>query len=109
VVPLFLNIIPFGIDPKGLKTNMPTTDSKLKSYADQSAYCIANPKNYYGIVPSAGDLRQEIYSGYTASSPDNDVSVITPTAAISSIGYTYWSMEALRYFYYKLGDRLWGY
>ena len=34
---------------------------------------------------------------------------ITPTAALSSIPYTpEYSLEAMRYFYEELGDRLWG-
>ncbi|HMG66921.1 MAG TPA: glucoamylase family protein, partial [Chitinophagaceae bacterium] len=43
------------------------------------------------------------------SSPTNDVGVIAPTAAISSIPYTpVESMQALKFFYYKLGDKIWG-
>ena len=35
--------------------------------------------------------------------------MITPTAALSSIPYTpEYSLEAMRYFYEELGDRLWG-
>jgi len=35
--------------------------------------------------------------------------VITPTAAVSSIPYTpTQSLKAIRYFYYVLGDKLWG-
>ncbi|MBL0121001.1 MAG: hypothetical protein IPP89_19030 [Saprospiraceae bacterium] len=48
---------------------------------------------------TAGDIS----NGYTASSPSNDVSVITPTAAISSMPYSEESMQAMRFFYYKLG------
>jgi len=37
------------------------------------------------------------------------VGVIAPTAAISSFPYTpVESMTALRYFYYTLGDKIWG-
>ncbi|HSN09899.1 MAG TPA: glucoamylase family protein, partial [Hanamia sp.] len=44
---------------------------------------------------------------YSAHSPTNDDGVITPTAAISSLPYTpVQSMNALRFFYYKLGDKL---
>ena len=43
-----------------------------------------------------------------ASSPTNDRGVIAPTAALSSMPYTPdESMAALRFFYYKLGDKLW--
>ena len=35
--------------------------------------------------------------------------MITPTAALSSIPYApEYSLEAMRYFYEELGDRLWG-
>jgi hypothetical protein len=35
--------------------------------------------------------------------------VITPTAAVSALAYTpVPSMNAIRFFYYTLGDRLWG-
>jgi hypothetical protein len=48
-------------------------------------------------------------NGYSAHSPTNDLGVITPTAAISSIPYTpEESMDAIRFFYYMLGDRIWG-
>jgi hypothetical protein len=51
----------------------------------------------------------DIPGGYSASSPLNDLGVIAPTAAISSLPYTpEESMRAIRYFYYVLGDRLWG-
>ena len=47
--------------------------------------------------------------GYSAHSPGNDRGVITPTAALSSIPYAPgYSLEAMRYFYEELGDRLWG-
>ncbi|MFM8347443.1 MAG: glucoamylase family protein, partial [Bacteroidota bacterium] len=47
--------------------------------------------------------------GYDAHSPTNDLGVITPTAAISALPYTpEESMKAIRFFYYSLGDRLWG-
>lgn len=56
-----------------------------------------------GLTASDGD------KGYSAHSPCNDRGVITPTAAISSIPYTpEYSMEAMRYFYEELGDKLWG-
>jgi len=46
---------------------------------------------------------------YGAHSPTNDLGVITPTAAISSMPYTpEYSQQAMRYFFYELGDKLWG-
>lgn len=47
--------------------------------------------------------------GYDAQSPTNDLGVITPTAAVSAIPFTpEQSMKAIRFFYYTIGDRLWG-
>ena len=49
------------------------------------------------------------HQGYSAHSPTNDLGVISPTAAISSLPYTpEQSMNAIKHFYYILGDRLWG-
>ena len=73
-------------------------------------YCIANPKIIMVTAMHVGDLTaSDIQNGYAASSPTNDVGVIAPTAAISSLPYTpTQSMNALKFFYYKLGDKLWG-
>ena len=58
---------------------------------------------------SWGLTASDIPGGYAASSPTNDLGVIAPTAALSSFPYTpAESMKALKFFYYKLGDKLWG-
>lgn len=74
------------------------------------AYVIANPKNFPGYGPSMWGLTSsDNKDGYSAHSPGNDLGVITPTAALSSFPYTPTeSMQALKFFYYNLGDRLWG-
>jgi hypothetical protein len=74
------------------------------------AYCIANPKKFAGYSEECWGLTSsDNQSGYNAHSPGNDLGVITPTAALSSFPYTpVESMKALKFFYYKLGDRLWG-
>jgi len=73
-------------------------------------YCVANPKGQYGYSSNCWGLTaSDIQNGYTASSPNNDVGVIAPTAALSSFPYTPTeSMQALHFFYYTLGDKLWG-
>ncbi len=72
-------------------------------------YCVANPKEYVGYSEAVWGLTaSDNQDGYNAHSPDNDLGVISPTAAISSIPYTPTeSMTALKFFYYKLGDKLW--
>ena len=74
------------------------------------AYCLANPKKFVGYGPDCWGLTaSDNEKGYSAHSPTNDLGVISPTAALSSFPYTTTeSMQALKFFYYKLGDRLWG-
>ena len=73
-------------------------------------YCAANSHHYNGYSSSCWGLTaSDIQNSYTASSPTNDVGVIAPTAAVSSLPYTpRQSMAAIRFFYYKLGDKVWG-
>ena len=74
------------------------------------AYCKDNPKNFVGYNDfSWGLTASDNPWGYNAHSPTNDLGVITPTAAISALPYTpEQSMNAIRYFYYIRGDKLWG-
>ena len=73
-------------------------------------YCVTNPRKYYGYGANCWGLTaSDIPNSYTASSPTNDVGVIAPTAALSSFPYTpVESMQALHFFYYTLGDKIWG-
>jgi len=110
--PLFFSQYSFlGINPNGLVDAYAdyTIQTKNHVYINYN-YCKANPKNYFGYSTSCWGLTaSDISGGYTASSPTNDVSVIAPTAAISSIPYSPTeSMAALRFFYYTLGDKIWG-
>jgi hypothetical protein len=99
-----------GINPNGLV-------DAYANYADQNKahsqinynYCVANPRGYFGYSASCWGLTaSDDINGYTAHSPTNDNGVITPTAALSSFPYTpVQSMQALKFFYYTLGDKLW--
>ncbi|MCH7398086.1 Ig-like domain-containing protein [Belliella sp. DSM 107340] len=73
-------------------------------------HAITNPLGYAGYERySWGLTASDNHEGYSAHSPTNDKGVITPTAALSSMPYTpEESIEALEFFYYQLGDRLWG-
>ena len=72
-------------------------------------YCIANPKQFSGYSADCWGLTAcDGNNGYNAFSPTNDQGVIAPTAALSSMPYTpEESMQALRFFYYVLGDLIW--
>jgi hypothetical protein len=74
------------------------------------AYCVANPKKWYGYSDECWGLTASDHqNGYSAHSPSNDIGVIAPTAALSSFPYApAESMKALKFFYYTLGDKLWG-
>jgi hypothetical protein len=74
------------------------------------SYCVANPGHFNGYSNLCWGLTaSDEENGYSAHAPDNDDGVISPAAAISSIPYTPTeSMNALRFFYYTLGDRIWG-
>lgn len=74
------------------------------------AYCVSNPKGFVGYSDDCWGLTSsDNQNGYDAQSPSNDLGVITPTAALSSFPYSpAESMKAAKFFYYTLGDRLWG-
>jgi hypothetical protein len=75
-------------------------------------HCITNPFNRTGYSSSVWGLTaSDDPNGYAVHEPvpGRDNGTISPTAALSSFPYTpEQSMEALRFFYYKLGDKLWG-
>ncbi|RZL18896.1 MAG: beta-glucosidase [Pedobacter sp.] len=110
--PLFLSHYSFmAIDPNGLSDAYANYELQTKNHTlINRAYCIANPKGYVGYSADCWGLTaSDTYNGYTASSPSNDVGTIAPTAAIASMPYTpAESMQALKFFYYKLGNRTWG-
>jgi hypothetical protein len=100
-----------GINPKGLSDAYTNYETQNEAHAAINyKYCVANPQANGGYSPDCWGLTaSDIEGGYTASSPTNDVGVIAPTAAIASLPYTpTQSMAALRFFYYTLGDKLWG-
>lgn len=110
--PLFFSHYSFlGLDPRNL------TDS-YANYWEQNVnhslinrqHCIQNPNNFKGYSADCWGLTaSDNHQGYSAHSPTNDLGVITPTAAISSIPYTpEHSLKAIRQFYYEYGDSLWG-
>jgi len=110
--PLFFAHYSFmGINPKGLTDAYANYEVQTKAHTEINYnYCVANPMGFYGYGANCWGLTaSDINGGYTASAPGNDVGVIAPTAALSSFPYTPTeSMQALKYFYYKLGNKTWG-
>lgn len=100
-----------GLDPRNLADQYANYwEQNIRHSTVNQRYCVANPLGYVGYSENAWGLTaSDGNEGYSAHSPTNDRGVITPTAAISSIPYTpELSMQAIRHFYYQLGDRLWG-
>jgi len=110
--PLFFSHYSFlGLDPRHLSDPYANYWVQNRAHAQINyRYCLANPRKNYGYGANCWGLTaSDIPNGYTASSPNNDVGVIAPTAALSSFPYTpEESMRALHFFYYTLGDKIWG-
>jgi hypothetical protein len=102
-----------GLDPHNLK-------DKYADYWQENRnqtlinwqWCVLNPLKYKGYNKECWGLTASYsVNGYAAHSPGekNDLGVISPTAALSSFPYTPDpSLDALKHFYYTLGDRIWG-
>jgi hypothetical protein len=110
--PLFFTQYSFlGLNPRHLQDSYANyweqnTNQSLINWA----YCAANPKHFVGYSSNCWGLTASDNPwGYNAHSPTNDLGVITPSAAISSIPYTpEQSIAALKFFYNVLGNKLWG-
>jgi hypothetical protein len=109
--PLFFSQYSFlGLDPRGLKDRYADYWEQNKNHTlINRAYCIDNPKKYKGYSENAWGLTaSDNHLGYAAHSPTEDLGVITPTAALAAFPYTpKESMQALKHFYYSLGDKIW--
>lgn len=100
-----------GLDPRNL------VDDYADYWKDNTnhtlinrQYCLTNPKNFKGYGENCWGLTAS-YSvkGYAAHSPTEDLGVISPTAAISSIVYTpKESKQVIRHLYEDLGDKVFG-
>jgi len=110
--PLFFAHYSFlGINPTNLSDQYANYWEQNRNHTlINREYCIQNPKDYVGYSADCWGLTaSDNQDGYSAQSPTNDLGVITPTAALSSLPFAPdESMQALRFFYYQLGDRLWG-
>jgi len=108
--PLFFSHYSFlGINPTGLSDAYANYETQNKAHAlIHYNYAKANPKNFYGYSEDCWGLTaSDDINGYLAHEPTNDNGVISPTAALSSFPYTpVESMQALKFFYYKLGDKI---
>lgn len=110
--PLFFAHYSFlGLDPRGLSDRYADYWVQNRHHTlINRAHSLANPFNRIGYSADAWGLTaSDDHTGYGVHEPTRDNGTITPTAALSSMPYTpAESMQALRHFYFVLGDKLWG-
>ncbi|KGE13098.1 glucoamylase family protein [Sphingobacterium deserti] len=110
--PLFLSQYSFlGLNPNGLQDQYASYSDQVKNHSlINRAYCVANPKAFVGYGADCWGLTaSDDINGYKVHSPTEDNGVISPTAALAAMPYVpEESIQALEFFYYKLGDKLWG-
>jgi hypothetical protein len=102
-----------GLDPRNLKDKYADYWQQNKNQALINwKWCSLNPGKFTGYSAECWGLTASYsINGYAAHCPGatNDLGVISPTAALSSFPYTpEQSMNALKHFYYILGNRIWG-
>jgi len=102
-----------GLDPRGLKDKYADywEENKNQTLINYK-WCVDNPKKFKGYGPDSWGLTAS-YSVkfYVAHAPDekNDLGVISPTAALSSMPYTpNESMAAMKHWYNDMKEKLWG-
>jgi hypothetical protein len=110
--PLFFAHYSFlGLDPRGLRDDYADYWQQNVAHAlINYEHCVRNPHGFKGYGAECWGLTaSDDHQGYAAHAPDHDLGVISPTAALSSFPYVpEHSMRALRHFYHRLGDRIWG-
>jgi hypothetical protein len=109
--PLFFEHYSFmALNPTSLSDSYANYETQVKAHTKINYnYCVADPLKYGYSKDNWGLTASDISGGYSASSPNNDKGYTAPTAAVASLPYApEESMQAIRFFYYKLGDKLWG-
>ena len=102
-----------GLDPRGLKDKYADYWKENKNHTlINYEWCVENPNKFEGYGTTNWGLTAS-YSvkGYSAHAPgkSNDLGVISPTAALSSMPYTPEnSMRAMKHWYTNLGDKVYG-
>lgn len=101
-----------GLNPNGLKDKYARYDTLNRNLAlIHYRYCLDNPKKYKGYGENQWGLTSSYsMNGYTGHHPgEEDLGVISPTAALSSFPYTpAESMKFLRYLYTEADSTLVG-
>ncbi|MFL6350293.1 MAG: glucoamylase family protein [Bryobacteraceae bacterium] len=110
--PLFFTHYSYmGLNPRVRDRFTDYFENNRKIVRINHAYCIQNPHHFKGYGAECWGITAvdgpQGYVPYEAN-PELDDATIAPTGAIASFPYTpEASMQALKYFYRELGDRLW--
>lgn len=100
-----------GLNPNGLKDQYADYWELNRNHTlINRAWCIENKQGYKGYGEDLWGLTASYtVDGYNAHRPENDLGVITPTAALSSFPYTpEESMAVLKTLYYNYGKKVFG-
>lgn len=114
--PLFFSHYSFlGLNPKNLSDQYGNYWTLAVNHTKiNRQYCVSNPKNFvdYGAncwgLTASYSRNSDGTIGYSAHSPSNDLGVISPTAAISSMPYTPSESLTVMHFLYQKKDKLLG-
>ncbi|HTG57728.1 MAG TPA: glucoamylase family protein [Niabella sp.] len=110
--PLFFAHFGFaGLDPRGLKDRFADySKQNLAHVKINYRYCVDNPSGFKGYGKKSWGLSACDYKKrYHEQSPLKDNGTICCSAALASMPYTpKESMDALRYFYEELGNKIFG-
>lgn len=110
--PLFFAHYSFlGLDPRNLSDQYANYWVQNQNHTlINREHCVRNPFNQIGYnADSWGLTASDDPFGYKVHEPTNDNGTISPTAALSSIPFTpEYSLQAMRHFYFILGDKLFG-
>lgn len=114
VGPMFFSHYSFlGLNPRGLTDDYVNYGDVTTNHAKiMNQYAIENPKNWTGYsaknwgLTASYSRNADGTTGYSAHQPNNDLGIISPTAAISSIPYTPTeSMAYLRFLYNETNSK----
>ncbi|RYY70495.1 MAG: beta-glucosidase [Chitinophagaceae bacterium] len=102
-----------GLDPRGLKDRYADYGKEVVTQSNINyQWCVDNPKKFKGYGSYNWGLTASYsVNGYSAHAPSiqEDLGVISPTAALSSFPYTpQQSMNAMKHWYTDMKDKIWG-
>jgi hypothetical protein len=114
--PLFWSHYSFlGLNPDGLADEYVNYwEVNLNHSRINRQYCVENPQGYKDYGPNCWGLTASYTRnadggiGYAAHQPNNDLGVISPTAAISAIPYLPGESLQAMHFFYSHRDKLLG-